>query len=78
MIPINLITRWEQGLSITDRTRFSAYNLHLNGLDKYWNIDNHLRLLKEQPYVYRHPLINEIPTRPYSKIKISGVNTPLS
>jgi predicted AAA+ superfamily ATPase len=42
-------------------TRFSAYNSHLYGLDKYWELDNHLRSLKEQPYIYHHPLIKELP-----------------
>ena len=50
-------------------TKFSAYNNHRYGLDKFWEIDNHLRLLREQVYIYQNPLIKELPK------KIPGIYT---
>lgn len=50
-------------------TKFSAYNNHQYGLDKFWEIDNHLRLLREQVYIYQNPLIKELPK------KIPGIYT---
>lgn len=50
-------------------TKFAAYNNHLYGLEKYWEIDNHLRMLQEQVFIYQNPLIQELPK------KIPGIYT---
>ncbi len=42
-------------------TRFAAYNSHLHALDRLWEIDNHLRLIKQQPYIYHSPVIEKLP-----------------
>ncbi len=41
--------------------RFSAYNTHINEPDRYWENDSQLRNLKNQPFIYEHPLIQELP-----------------
>lgn len=43
--------------------RFAAYNTHHYNPDQYWQNDNHLRLLRNQPYQYQHPLIQELPQK---------------
>ena len=40
---------------------FDAYNLHRIKPEQYWELDNHLRVLSKQPYVYQHPLIAALP-----------------
>jgi len=42
-------------------SRFANYNLHQLDPSNYWDLDNHLRALKSQPFVYHHPVINELP-----------------
>jgi predicted AAA+ superfamily ATPase len=42
-------------------TKFSAYNLHRIVPDQFSKLDSHLRLLNDQPFVYKSPLINCIP-----------------
>lgn len=42
-------------------TKFSAFNVHRYAPDKFWELDNHLRLLKQQPYLYSNPIIEELP-----------------
>lgn len=41
--------------------KFAPYNTHLYFPDNYWENDHHLRLLKEQPYIYENPIIAELP-----------------
>lgn len=41
--------------------RFAAYNTHQHSPDHFVELDSHLRALANQPYLYKHPLISQLP-----------------
>ncbi|HLB57058.1 MAG TPA: ATP-binding protein [Coxiellaceae bacterium] len=41
--------------------KFASYNIHRYALRQLWQADHHLRQLKEQPYLYENPIIQELP-----------------
>lgn len=49
--------------------KFAPYNVHRYALKQLWEMDNHLRQLKTQPYLYKNPIIQELPR------KIPGIYT---
>jgi len=49
--------------------QFASYNVHRYALAQIWKLDNHLRQLKTQPYLYINPIIQALPR------KIPGIYT---
>lgn len=43
--------------------QFASYNVHRYALTQIWKLDNHLRQLKMQPYLYVNPIIQDLPRK---------------
>ena len=44
--------------------RFAVHNRHQDGIDIFLKFDPYLQILKTQPFVYRFPLLDQLPSEP--------------